>query len=75
MPAAGPLYISLMRNDDPAPIETPCVSLCMIDQPSGLCEGCGRTVEEIVRWFRLTPAERRRIMDDLPARKKRILGT
>ncbi len=73
VPSAVALYISPMQNDPSVPIETPCVSVCMIDQPTGLCEGCGRTVEEIVRWIRLTPAERRRIMDELPERKKRVL--
>jgi predicted Fe-S protein YdhL (DUF1289 family) len=28
----------------------------------GLCDGCGRTIEEIVVWLRLTPGQRRAIM-------------
>lgn len=38
----------------------------------GLCVGCYRTLDEIVAWAGMTPAERRAIMDDLAARKPRI---
>lgn len=49
-------------------IETPCVKICTLDAGRGLCLGCGRTVEEIAAWARLTAAERRRVMDALPER-------
>jgi predicted Fe-S protein YdhL (DUF1289 family) len=57
-----------------APIETPCISICEIDRPTGLCRGCGRTVPEIARWSSLTGEERRHIMAELPARKAARLG-
>ena len=49
-------------------IETPCVKICTLDASSGLCTGCGRTVDEIARWSAMTPGERRRVMAELPAR-------
>jgi uncharacterized protein len=48
--------------------ESPCVQVCSIDGPTGLCVGCGRTLAEIGRWVAMTPQERRRVMVDLPAR-------
>jgi predicted Fe-S protein YdhL (DUF1289 family) len=42
--------------------------VCAIDQPSGLCTGCGRTLDEIARWGAMNDAERRAIMQTLPAR-------
>lgn len=50
-------------------ISTPCVKICVIDPASGLCEGCGRTLEEIARWASLSEAERRAIMAELPRRQ------
>ncbi len=47
---------------------TPCVRVCLIDPETGLCEGCGRTREEIGQWFRLPEEERLRIMAELPER-------
>jgi predicted Fe-S protein YdhL (DUF1289 family) len=55
-------------------IETPCVSICEIDRPTGLCRGCGRSVPEIARWSKMTSPERRQIMDQLPARIAARLG-
>lgn len=51
-------------------IESPCIQLCQIDPERALCRGCGRTLQEIARWSAYTSAERRRIMNDLPARIK-----
>lgn len=50
---------------------SPCVRVCVIDPETGLCEGCGRTREEIGKWFRLSEEERLRIMADLPERMRR----
>ncbi len=51
-----------------APIETPCILVCAIDPATGFCFGCGRTGAEIGAWLGLSPAERRGVMADLPAR-------
>jgi hypothetical protein len=49
-------------------IESPCVKTCTLDAHSGLCLGCGRTIEEIARWTAMSAAERARVMDELPVR-------
>ncbi|MSP47592.1 MAG: DUF1289 domain-containing protein [Xanthobacteraceae bacterium] len=48
-----------------AAIETPCEKICIVDQPSGLCRGCGRSLAEIERWTAYSDGERARIMDKL----------
>ncbi|MFE1600107.1 DUF1289 domain-containing protein [Methylobacterium sp. ID0610] len=48
---------------------TPCTRVCVLDPVSGLCEGCGRTRDEIAAWGLLPEPERRRIMALLPARR------
>jgi predicted Fe-S protein YdhL (DUF1289 family) len=49
-------------------METPCEKICIVDQPSGLCRGCGRSLAEIGRWTSYSNAERTRIMAELPKR-------
>jgi uncharacterized protein len=49
-------------------IETPCEKICVLDPPSGLCRGCGRTLTEIERWTALSSGERARVMAELPGR-------
>ena len=51
-----------------AAIETPCEQICIVDQPSGLCRGCGRSLAEIERWLAYSEGERNVIMGDLPRR-------
>lgn len=34
-------------------IPSPCKGVCRIDEPSQLCEGCLRTIDEITRWSRM----------------------
>ncbi len=43
----------------------------MIDAASGLCRGCGRTLEEIARWGGMTDSERHAIMDGLKERMQK----
>lgn len=56
-------------------ISSPCIKICVIDPVNKLCQGCGRTLQEIAQWSRLSEAERLAIMATLaerlsPARDK-----
>jgi predicted Fe-S protein YdhL (DUF1289 family) len=55
-------------NDPGDDYESPCVRTCVIDQHSGYCQGCARTLHEISYWTRYTIEERRQILQQLPAR-------
>jgi predicted Fe-S protein YdhL (DUF1289 family) len=52
-------------------ISTPCIRICILDPDTGCCEGCGRTLEEVAGWLRMSEAERRRIMAELDGRARR----
>lgn len=52
-------------------MESPCIDVCTMDPVSGLCRGCGRTLDEIAAWSVLGDAERRRIVETLPERMAR----
>lgn len=53
------------RRDE---IESPCVQVCVVHPETRLCTGCARSIDEIARWSRMDPEERRAIMADLPQR-------
>lgn len=53
-------------------IESPCILVCSIDAKTGYCFGCGRTQAEIGRWLTMSPAERRALMVELPARLETV---
>ncbi len=49
-------------------IASPCIKVCEMDSASGLCRGCGRTLEEIARWGSMSEGERAAIISALPER-------
>jgi len=51
-------------------VSSPCIRVCMLDPETGLCEGCGRTREEIAGWYRMSEEDRQRIMAELPERMR-----
>jgi predicted Fe-S protein YdhL (DUF1289 family) len=51
-------------------IISPCIKLCAIDAATGLCAGCGRSLDEIGAWLSYSDAERRKIIDALPRRRE-----
>ena len=50
-------------------VASPCVDVCRMDAANGYCEGCQRSLEEIARWSVYSPAEKRAVLAQLPARK------
>ncbi|MCA8966763.1 MAG: DUF1289 domain-containing protein [Planctomycetes bacterium] len=55
------------RVSQPPPV-SPCVRVCRIDDRSGWCTGCRRTLGEIAAWPRLDDAARHAVLAALPAR-------
>jgi predicted Fe-S protein YdhL (DUF1289 family) len=51
-----------------APILSPCEKICIVDPGAGLCQGCGRSLQEIESWTSYSDAERNRVMSELPGR-------
>ena len=51
-----------------SPLLSPCTRVCFIDPVSGLCQGCGLTLDEIAGWSGLSPDERESITASLVGR-------
>jgi len=49
-------------------VSTPCIGICRMNDASGLCIGCRRSLAEIAAWAGLGEDERRRLMRLLAAR-------
>ena len=45
----------------PPLVRSPCTSVCRIDARTGLCEGCLRTLDEIVSWSLIDDADKRAV--------------
>jgi uncharacterized protein len=44
---------------------SPCIAVCRLDPTTGLCIGCGRSIDEIAQWPDLDETARQRILDRL----------
>ena len=42
--------------------ESPCINNCKLNERTKICEGCGRTIKEIMQWTLMTDEERKEIM-------------
>lgn len=50
-------------------VESPCIGVCGIDDLTGYCEGCFRTLEEIEGWWDLDNDKKQAIVDEASARE------
>lgn len=55
-------------------VESPCVGVCIIDEDTGLCEGCLRTLDEVARWSSASSEQRRAILEAVERRRPRGLS-
>ena len=61
-----------MMQPSMKPVLTPCNKVCAVDGQTGLCLGCGRTLNEIGGWSRFSDEERQDIMNGLGERMDRL---
>jgi len=54
------------------PVRSPCINVCAIDRRSGWCEGCARSIDEIMRWPLASEDERTTILAALPGRQAQM---
>ncbi len=53
-------------------VASPCVNVCVMDEASGLCQGCYRTLDEVARWSVMGDGEKRVVIALLEARKSKM---
>ncbi|WP_252374209.1 DUF1289 domain-containing protein [Hydrogenophaga sp. 2FB] len=71
MPPAPVTLQAARRRAALAPgVPSPCISICRMNAASGWCEGCYRTLDEIVAWGRASDADKLRIWQDIEARQQ-----
>ena len=57
-----------MNNKKPK--DSPCISVCSIDDDIGFCRGCLRSLDEISRWKVLKETEKKSILRELDQRRE-----
>ncbi len=54
-----------------AGVPSPCINVCRMNDGSGLCEGCLRTLDEIAAWGGLDDTRKRAVLVELRLRQQR----
>mgnify|MGYP000909662168 CR=1 FL=1 len=49
-------------------VVSPCVSICTMDEATGWCQGCLRTLDEIARWGGMSDAAKRLVWQEIGRR-------
>ena len=50
-------------------VASPCISICRMHEPTGWCEGCLRTLDEIAFWSVLDEGDKRAVCSELDRRR------
>lgn len=57
-----------MKDTDEGTVPmSPCISICVLDE-ADVCSGCFRTLDEIIDWPSMSPAEKRDVVARLDDR-------
>jgi predicted Fe-S protein YdhL (DUF1289 family) len=54
------------------PVPSPCISLCDMDQQTGLCRGCLRTIDEIIAWGSASDELKRAVWVEIRRREAQL---
>nr|WP_236581972.1 DUF1289 domain-containing protein [Hydrogenophaga sp. BPS33] len=52
-------------------VPSPCISICKMNAATGWCDGCWRSIDEIVAWGRASDAQKLAIWEQIEARQRR----
>jgi uncharacterized protein len=58
----------------PGPAPSPCIGICSMDQESGLCSGCLRTIDEIAGWGGASEQARRAVWREIARREAMLFA-
>ena len=51
-------------------IESPCIGVCAMDEATGFCQGCYRTIDEIQGWWDLNFEQKSEVIKKTWAREE-----
>jgi uncharacterized protein len=55
-------------------VASPCIGICRMNEATGLCDGCLRTIDEIAAWSTLDDTAKRAVWNAIEARHTRWMA-
>lgn len=50
-------------------VKSPCISICSIEEATGYCKGCYRTVQEVGEWLYYSDSQKKQVLTQIDLRK------
>lgn len=66
--------VGIMSEVEQNEVQSPCIGVCSIDESSGFCYGCYRTVEEIKGWWDMSQPEQKKLVAELVERQNQSVS-
>lgn len=63
-----------MSEIDEQEVQSPCIGVCSIDEASGYCAGCYRTVDEIKGWWDMSVQAQSALVTELEQRQAQFVS-
>jgi predicted Fe-S protein YdhL (DUF1289 family) len=60
---------------DSVHVPSPCVSVCVVNPHTGLCEGCLRNLDEVAGWGQMPSVQQREVWQRIQARCELALSS
>jgi predicted Fe-S protein YdhL (DUF1289 family) len=60
------------QAEQQTPVPSPCINVCKMSPVTGLCEGCLRTIDEIIAWSRADDDYKRAVWAEIRRREEHI---
>ena len=70
--AASAIQVRASDQNYAQTVPSPCMSVCQMDEATGLCQGCLRTLDEIVLWGNADAAFKRSVWAHIESRLKQF---
>jgi predicted Fe-S protein YdhL (DUF1289 family) len=61
-----------MNPENQIPVPSPCINVCKMSPQTGLCEGCLRTIDEIMAWGSASDDVKRAVWAEIRRREAQI---
>ena len=58
-----------MSENTQTEIKSPCISVCAMDDLTGLCQGCYRTIDEIKGWWDMSQNDQKNLLATIEERQ------
>lgn len=55
-------------------IQSPCIGVCSMDDTTGFCHGCYRTIDEIKAWWDLSQGDKKDLLTVLDERQSQTVS-